>query len=194
MKIGLACSDCSIIPFILIEHIFLQGIVLAVFGAVTASSTYYFVKKQSTQRLHFSVNVFYFCLTGLVVSVCIALVALLTTGGIKNLGTKLNIHDVSFGVLAGMAKFFGHVVFTLTSTKQRTEIVAFYKLIDIVLAFSLDFLVLGEVPCWQSMLGVGLILTAVGIVCIRRFFLFKDYMNVSVRFKNISSSNRPLVD
>ena len=161
------------------------------FGAVTTSSTYYFVKKQSTQRLHFSVNVFYFCLTGLVVSVCIALVAVLTTGGVakKYLGIKLNIHDVSFGVLAGMAKFFGHVVFTLTSAKQRTETVAFYKLIDIVLAFSLDFLVLGEVPCWQSMLGAGLILTAVGIVCIRRFFLFKDYMNVSVKFKNIYSSN-----
>ena len=163
------------------------GIALALIGMCAIALGYYFIKKLADQRVHFSVGVFYFSGTGLLLTGSLS--ATLYSLGFswqEADSPRLVVKDVVIALIAGLLKFFGHLSFSLVAAKENTEQIALLRLFDVALAILLDFCTFETAPGWIDLAGIACVLTAIGLVYMRRLFLIKNLANLTVRFKRNS--------
>jgi len=160
---------------------------LAVLSALTSGMTYYFIKKTTNQRINFSINFFYFSLTGLLVSGVLALVFHFVPANSDYTSTFL-FQDVFVSIFSGMIMFFGQTFFALITVQENSERIAFLKIFDIALAVGLEYYVSATSPNLLSLLGSCLILTGICILFIRKFFLFGNYTDVQIKYNRENSN------
>ena len=164
------------------------GIALALIGMCAIALGYYFIKKLADQRVHFSVGVFYFSATGLLLTGSLSTALYLLGFGWEEEAASptLVVKDVLIALIAGLLKFFGHLSFSLVAAKENTEQLALLRLLDVALAILLDFCTFESVPGWIGLAGIAFVLTAISLVYMRRLFLVKSLTNLTVRFKRNS--------
>ncbi|RNA17435.1 solute carrier family 35 member G1 [Brachionus plicatilis] len=129
---------------------FILGISLSIFSAMTAGSTFVFIKKLTNKKIHFIVLIFYFSLFGFLISSGISLILYLTKITHHNLmyTKEVILRDTVIGLLSGMISFIGHVCFSLAIARETANKIAVLRTIDILVAFLLEYLVLNVMPHW----------------------------------------------
>ena len=155
---------------------FILGIGLAVVCALSASSTFIFIKKLIRYRhsVQFTVVILYFSVIGLGLSLLISFViyAVGFDALIFERTRGYILKDVGIGLMAGLVSFFGQACFNLAITNENTNKISFLKTIDIAVAFLIEYLVLSVKPHWLNLVGAGLIFSSVIFM-----FLYKFIMN-----------------
>lgn len=154
---------------------FVLGTTLAILSALSAGTTFVFIKKLTNQNIHFTIIIYYFSLIGLALSVLISVVlyAVGTTRHNLSLEKHFILKDVSMALLAGLINFVGHVCFTLAIAKENANNMAILRTMDILVAFLLEFVVLDLTPHWLTFSGAGLILVSVVVVFVYKIILYK---------------------
>lgn len=154
---------------------FILGIILALFSAISAGSTFVFIKKLTNKKIHFTIIIFYFSFLGFLISSGTSLVLYLTNLTHQNLilTKQYVLKDISIGLLAGLISFFGHVCFTLAIARNNANKIAVLRTIDILIAFVLEYLILDVAPHWVTLLGAFLILLSVLVIYVYKFLLNK---------------------
>ncbi|CAF0863075.1 unnamed protein product [Brachionus calyciflorus] len=166
---------------------FILGIILSIVSAITAGSTFVFIKKLTNKNIHFIVLIFYFCLFGFLLSSGVSLTLYLTNITRHNLmyTKQVILRDVSIGLLAGLISFIGHVCFSLAIARETANKIAVLRTSDILIAFLLEYLVLNVTPHWITLIGAGLVLLGVILIYVHKFYLNKRKQN-----ENESTTNK----
>lgn len=171
---------------------FILGISLSIFSAITAGSTFVFIKKLTNKQIHFIVLIFYFSLFGFLISSGISMILYLTKISHHNLmyTKEVILRDVVTGLLSGLISFIGHVCFSLAIARETANKIAVLRTIDILVAFLLEYLVLNVMPHWITVIGAGLVLIGVILIYVYKFFIKKFNKNDNEQtFNQIENEN-----
>lgn len=171
---------------------FILGVSLAALSAISAGSTFVFIKKLTQKSIHFVVIIFYYTLLGLVLSLVVSFILYFCTpptvpGGLK-VAKSLVLNDISLSFLAGAISFVGHVSFTLAIARENANNIAFLRTTDILLAFALDYFVTDLIPNPFTIIGAILIFISVVVILAFRIDLHRrdrasDYENNEAVFR-----------
>lgn len=146
---------------------FICGTLLAILCSISAASGLIFIKKivriQST--LDFTLAIFYFSVIGLAISAFISILIYslspVQRSQIASNGSFV-LKDILVALLAGFISFFGQVCFNLAiKSEQEASRISFLKVIDVLMAFLIEYLVLSVRPHWLNLIGAGLVLASV---------------------------------
>jgi drug/metabolite transporter (DMT)-like permease len=156
---------------------FIFGTVLALVCALSASSTFLFIKQliNNRNRVHFVTVIFYFSTIGLILSILISIVIHASTFSYDQfrLEKPYILPDIGVALLAGFASFVGQVCFNLAITNESTTRISCLKTIDIGAAFLIEFVFLNVPPHLTSLVGASFIFLSVIVV-----FIYKHIMAV----------------
>lgn len=169
---------------------FIVGISLAILSAISAGSTFVFIKKLTQQSIHFVVIIFYYTIVGLGLSLFVSILlyafvpssSLAVTTSFTRLPKSLVLNDISLAFLAGAISFVGHVSFTLAIARENANNIAILRTTDILLAFALDYFVSDLVPNPLTLAGGALVLLSVLVIFMHKIYLYRrdrseDYEN-----------------
>ena len=165
---------------------FILGISLSIFSAMTAGSTFVFLKKLTNKQIHFIVLIFYFSLFGFLISSVVSLILYLTKVTHHNLmyTKEIILRDTMIGLLSGLISFIGHVCFSLAIARETANKIAVLRTIDILVAFLLEYFILGIIPHSITVIGAALVLT--GVITIHMYKLLVKKCNKNENENSIS--------
>lgn len=155
---------------------FILGVSLAIVSAISAGSTFVFIKKLTQKSIHFVVIIFYYTLVGFVLSLSVSVLLYIFTSSTTSSGAALKfaknlaLNDISLAFLAGAISFVGHVSFTLAIARENANNIAILRTIDIILAFALDFFISDLTPAPVTLTGAAFVFLSVFVL-----FAFKIY-------------------
>ena len=158
---------------------FIIGISLAVLSAISAGSTFVFIKKLTQQSIHFVVIIFYYTIVGLALSLAVSILLYAfapsfgATTSLTKLPKSLVLNDISLAFLAGAISFVGHVSFTLAIARENANNIAILRTTDILLAFALDYFVSELVPNPLTLAGGALVLLSVLVIFTHKIYLYR---------------------
>jgi drug/metabolite transporter (DMT)-like permease len=166
---------------------FLVGILLAIVSSFSAGSSIVFTKNLTNKNVHFTIIMFFFSLTGFIISIAISgvLFRFGTTHKNWNLTRQFLIRDISFALLAGLVNFLGHVSFTLAIAKENPNKIALLRSMDIFVAFLVEYLIFSIVPNWLSAIGALFVILAVSIIYIYKLIINSTQTSSQSSPKNI---------
>jgi drug/metabolite transporter (DMT)-like permease len=154
---------------------FIFGTVLAFVCALSASSTFIFIKQLISSRnsVHFIVVIFYFASIGFLLSIPISIVLHATTFSYSHYYVTRSyiLPDIGVALLAGFVSFVGQVCFNLAITNENTNRISCLKTIDIATAFLIEYVFLNVTPHWLNLLGASFIFSSVIVM-----FAYKHIM------------------
>ena len=149
-----------------IDKSFILGVNLAVISTLAIGSAFIFIKKLTNKKVHFSIIIFYLSSIGCIL--CFVTSIILFSLGITHKKWEQEkqylYRDMGLALIAGLLNFLGHICFTLAFVRENANTISIMRTLDILMAFLLEFLVLGIVPDYFSFVGAALVITSVCIL------------------------------
>jgi drug/metabolite transporter (DMT)-like permease len=159
-----------------IDDAFILGVSLTILSTLAIGSAFIFIKKLTNKEVHFSVIIFYLSAIGCILCLLTSLVLFFAGVSHKQWDSEKEFiyRDIGLGVVAGFVNFLGHICFTLALIRENANTISIMRTMDIVMAFLLEYLVLGIIPDLFSFIGASLVIVSVCVMLIYKIIVNKS--------------------